>query len=143
MKAKIPEAPKLLSIAIIGAVKDQLKAEKNPRLIIDMDRFHISNEAGLCRVCFAGSHLHYQLSLRLKDTLVCNKRVPREWIQVAKALDSVRMGQVNWALTDMGLKILDNQYEVVPRYPVLYTDDPKAFRAQMLRAAAKLQELGR
>ena len=150
MKATV-SAPTKLSEAIRMALKDQLVAEKNPELIVDMASWHYPN-AGKCQICFAGAVMHHRFNIDAY-TQADPTHFDKEWSRVFRALNAVRQGYVGYAL---GVMKYGSRDEAVKKaiglchkhglslheYVTPYLKDRKKFRKQMFSIAKQLEEKG-
>ena len=138
------KAPTKLSEAIHMALADQETVEKIPGAVIDMDDWHVTR-MGIsvdgervmhCHMCFAGAVMHCRFDLGLKYHRMDD--FPEEWVSVFHALDEVRQGYVNTALTYFG-----HETEKFKDFSVTnYSMDREGFRKQMLEVATMLEEKG-
>jgi len=138
MKTKPPRAPKKLSTAINMALADQLKAEKHPKLEVNMDDWHLPYN-GFCAVCFGGAVMHYKHNLSVTEGVGpdFNEDFGKDWKNVYFALDSVRNGEIKDALDYMELP-----YKVRDINVVEYADNRTKFRRQMRDLAKRLAKAG-
>ncbi len=94
------KAPKLLSVAMRMALRDEAKAHRSPRYYVDMGDWHRARRDEKCNVCFAGSVMAFSLSADIKKNCGYGS-FGDDWAMVFKALDRARKGDVRGALQYM------------------------------------------
>ena len=131
------KAPKKLSTAIKMAITDQLKAEKDKELHINMEFYHrpdYNKAVRHCEVCFAGAVMHYRHGLTA-SMHVLDVSYTDDWLRAFKALDQARRGSLCLALACMRLPV-----KGIKTQPVTpYEENPVKFRQDM-RATVKYLE---
>lgn len=143
VKDTLPNKPSEL---LLLAIKDLEKVEKSKRLIVDMGHW-VSPHAGgyeipkgKCAVCLAGAVLVRSLGVTTSNGGFTPEDFNKNICGKARALDAFRSGFVGGGLFFMGLK----RPSWIPAHIQVtrYTDDPKAFKAQMREIAKNLSEVG-
>lgn len=132
---KLPHKPsKLIRLAI----RDILRAKKNPRMEIDMNTWHSPN--GKCRVCFAGAVMHYWLKpprrKSTKDVLQPSDYSQDDYCALI-ALNRFRRGNVRG-----GCEALGTRTEMFFRFVPSAEEDFPGFIKAMRNLAAEFAAEG-
>lgn len=145
MRMTIP-VPDTLADALKLALEDLEKCEKDPKYIIDMGIWHETLDSGRCMVCLAGSVMAQHgvnLSSKVFSSCFDSTKDPtvREWDNVFNALDYLRLGWIEEALSEFyGVGI--NDYEFPTIYIPFYRGNSGQFKARLWELQAILEDAG-
>lgn len=140
-----------LSAVIRVALEDLARVEIDPRYKVDMGVWHDQIVPGRCYVCLAGAVMAGTMGVQPWQDIDSPIEAVAIWIggdvgAMAKsiharmwALNRVRTGDIGVALARIGA-----DRPVGVEWPAVtpYDDDPAAFRRDLLKVAAALEERG-
>jgi len=121
---------------IRDAIHDLEIQEKNPKVVIDMDRWHTATDPSYrCFICLAGAVMVERLETSLNDTLSpddfdCDTR------NKLIALNYFRQGEVIEAIATVGISDLN----MMDRCIAPHSHDPYQFKTDMLRLADDIED---
>lgn len=131
--------PDKLSELIHVALRDLEAAEKAPNIVIDMGEWHTPLADGKCAVCLAGAVM--------RGTFGVNDGISYApaWFDASlrrklEAIDLLRTGYVAVAIARRTPKL--EPTDAFDRDITPYSEDPAAFKADMLQLAKDLEEAG-
>lgn len=149
-KKKIPEVklPLKLSDNIELAVRDLSAVERSKQYQVNMGLWHegyerpkIGEPAQKCSVCFAGSVIAKTLKAPIEDNVFdLDETFSAHNAARFRALNDVREGDVEYALSQLGRKLpfgMKSDVEVPD-----YADDAEGFKKTMKQLAKTLRAVG-
>lgn len=141
--------PKKLSDLIVVAIKDLKAVEKSKTYEVNMSQWHTAYErpkvgtpATKCSVCFAGSVMAKSMKLNPETQINDPDYFSAHNRQRLYALDTLRSGDVEKALDQIGDSMPDSltfEHQVVPGY----YGNPVGFKDKMLEIAKTLKQIGK
>ncbi len=136
------ELSSILSVAIVQALEDLECIMKDPRYVIDFSLWHeeinidsqFKNSLTMCSVCFAGSVMANRLGGEINTIL--SPEDFEDHALMLRALDFIRIGEINRALGCIGIESSDFDGVDVNQ------DDYDEFKSQMLAISEDLRAKG-
>jgi len=138
MKKKTPVAPKKLSAAIDLALEDLAIVEADKDYKVNMGKYHVP-EITKCHVCFAGAVMAVTHQTPWEDHGTTGMHGD-DWYQVYNAVDTIRTGNLEWALCYMKQKLpnsLGPRIHIVP-----YKECKASFKMDMETLSMTLKKEG-
>jgi hypothetical protein len=132
---QLPDKPSELIRLAIG---DLVKCESDDRYRIKMTSWHFPVK-GFCEVCLAGSVMANTLGCDI-DRLLDPDDFDEGLTSKLNSLDWFRIGNINEALLELNIPLpegLDDEWDVPS-----YSENPAAFKLEMLKLADDLQGIG-
>jgi hypothetical protein len=143
--AQLPNKPSGL---IRLALEDLKKCLANPDYEIDMDVWHSPTDEGTCHVCLAGAVMAQTLRLEPDGDLspydlVTKYHMPQEVVDKLRAINSLRLGMVEFGLDAMGIDIAESGLALDKYYTITaYADDVEQFQQDLHELANTLERQG-
>lgn len=132
---------KVLSTAIVQALKDLELCMADPDYVINFDQWHRPTSIDsqftkggmtICRVCYAGSVMAQTLKVSKNENITPNY-FPPDVRKMLNALDAVRRGSISYALTYLDKKVDFEDVNVDQK-------DFPTFKKQMLEISKMLKK---